>query len=223
MPDRGLLDLSTIGDAGFGTSDLTIENARWLQVTFEVERQAALAHMPCDVGRPIPPYARLLVAASERSSFAILSVGGRFKMMPRNVVAATVAQGAGVDGLFGEGAVSGSVELKREGQEISAEIGGPDGPLARVWLPAAYAIEPSMLRWDAFVALGRADGEAVLAEVTPSHTLQTAFLSKGADVTVEPSLPRTHPWRRLRSLGLVSACYAEGTLAFSAPVVQREL
>ena len=224
MPDRGLLEAGQVDDVAFGApSGLTIANACWLQITFEVEKQAALESMPGDVGRPIPPYGRLLIAQSTHLSLAVLSVGGRYKMMPRSIVVATVVEGADDAGLFGQGTAHGRVALERDGQDVTATLSGPEGPLARAALPSIYAIEPSMLRWDAFVALARADGEAVVAEITPAHTLETAFLSKGAALEVDPGLPRTHPWRRLRSLGIISACYAEGSLSFSEPVVQQTL
>jgi len=225
VPDRGLLEARQVDDAAFGASSgLTIASARWLQLTFEVDRQAALENMPGDVGRPIPPYGRLLVAQSPELSMAVLSVGGRYKMMPRNIVVATVTDGSNAaDGLFGQGASSGRIALDRDGQGVTATISGPEGRLVRASLPSIYAIEPSMLRWDAFVALARADGEAVIGEITPSHTLETAFLCKGAELVIDAALPRTHAWRRLRSLGIISACYAEGSLSFSEPVVQQTL
>ena len=43
MPDRGLLEAGQVDDVAFGApSGLTIANACWLQITFEVEKQAAL-------------------------------------------------------------------------------------------------------------------------------------------------------------------------------------
>jgi hypothetical protein len=146
-------------------------------------------------------------------------------MMPRNVVAAVVADGnrETVGSMFGSGSVEGAVSIEREGPVVTAGVSGPDGPLAVVRLPDIYAIEPTMLRWDAFVALGRHDGTPSIAEVTPAHELAAAFLSKGATVEIERSLPRTHTWRRLASLNVISACYAEGTLRFGAPVVAQAL
>ena len=124
-------------------------------------------------------------------------------------------------GSFGSGTRSGKVELRREGQRIEAAVSDAAGLLATVVLPDAYAIDPSMLRWDAMVALAREGGAPVIAELTPAPTITAAFLSKGATIEVAPELPRDHRWRALRSLGTVSACYAEGTLNLGEPAVQQ--
>ena len=221
MPDRGLLEArnAASGELAPGRT-LLFEHARWLQITFEAEQQAVLEAMPTEAGRPIPPYARLLVVDAGTRRLAMLSVGTRFRMMPRNAVADVITQGCEEDALAALGtATPGSIVLERNGQEIHATVSGPDGELAVVTLPAMYAIEPSMLRWDGILVSGRHDGVAVLAELAPAPRLTAAFLSKGATVEPGAGLPRSHPWRRLRSLGTISACYAEGTLVLGEPVI----
>lgn len=223
MPDRGLLTPTALQHARLtATEPLVLQDARLLQVTFEVEREAALSHLPPATGRPIPPYGRLLVATAGGVALAVLSVGGRYRMMPRNVTVAAVQSG-GLDasGLFGSGSMRGSVAIDRAGAVVEASVSGPEGLLALVSLPATYAVEPAMLRWDTYLALGRDDGRAVLAEVTQAHGTTDAFLSKNATLTAGPGLPGTHPWAALRSIGVISACYAEGTLRFGAPETQE--
>ncbi|MGH2633884.1 MAG: hypothetical protein ACRDG3_10785, partial [Tepidiformaceae bacterium] len=94
MPDRGLLKISTLeglpalDDA---RADWKLMGVRWCQATFEVDREAVLSILPCDVSRPIPCYARLFVAVAEAGphgpmAIAVLSAGARSEMMPRNVV-----------------------------------------------------------------------------------------------------------------------------------------
>lgn len=225
MPDRGLLEPATVEEVSLATeSPFVLAEARWLQVTFEVERQAALSCMPCEVGRPVPPYARLLIASSPAGGVAVLSVGGRYRMMPRNVVVQALADGdlESARGEFGSGTIPGSVSIERASQEVTATIAGRDGLLATVRLSAMYAIDPSMLRWDGVVVTGRQVGRPVIAELTPAHAVITAFLSKDATVDVNPELPRDHLWRRLRGLGTISTCYAEGALQLSAPVIQQQ-
>jgi hypothetical protein len=224
MPDRGLLLASTVEDVGFGPDEpLVIAEAAWLQITFEVDREAALALMPEDVGRPIPPYGRLLVGTAPGMSFALLSVGGRYRMMPRNILVEGISDGgaARLGAAFGSGIREGRVTLTRDGAMVTANIANREGPLATVTLSDMYAIEPTMLRWDAFVAFARQDGAAVIAEVTPAHETPVAFLSKSARVEIDPGVARNSPWRRLRSLGVISACYVEGTLSFGGPAVQQ--
>jgi hypothetical protein len=202
---------------------LVLESARWLQITFEVEKQAALEAMPCEVGRPIPPYGRLLVAEARGRRLALLSVGGRYQMMPRNVVVASVSDGFGdeLGATFGSGASSGTVSLEREAEVVRATVKVGEDVLATVTLPKIYAIEPSMLRWDGIVAMAREGGSPVIAELTPTATINAAFLSKGAELNTQAELSRGHQWRRLRSIGTISACYAEGTLDFGTPVIRQ--
>ncbi|WBL36157.1 hypothetical protein O0235_00610 [Tepidiforma flava] len=65
MPDRGTLAIDGLAPAEFDAGPLELRG-RWLQLTFEVDRDAALRWMPADVTRPIPCYARLLVAEGRR-------------------------------------------------------------------------------------------------------------------------------------------------------------
>ncbi len=221
MPDRGLLEAAAVGDAVFDAdAELVLPDARWLQVTFEVARDAALSMMPPEAGKPVPPYGRLLIASSPTGGLALLSVGGRYRMLPRNVLVAAVQKGVDVARTFGA-AVAGTVALERDGASVRASVASEDGPLATVTLPSVYAIEPTMLRWDAFIAMGRMDGVAQIAEVTPAHELSTAFLSKDASVEMDRALPREHAWRRLQPLNVISACYAEGVLRLGGGVIQQ--
>ena len=110
MPDRGLRKPTDTADVSFAMGQaLVLESTRWLQITFELEKQAALEAMPCEVGRPIPPYGRLLIAEARGRRLALLSVGGRYQMMPRNVVVASVSDGFGeqLAATFGTGASPG--------------------------------------------------------------------------------------------------------------------
>jgi len=223
VPDRGLLERAAVAEARFDrTEPAVLTGARWLQLTFEVDRGAALASLPPDASRPIPPYARLLVCESPVQRFALLSVGARYRVMPRNVAIETVIDEDGpLAGLFGGSVTRGKLRIEQTASEITATLNGAQGPLATCHLPTPYAIEPSMLRWDGMLAVGRRDGVEVIAESAVSADADIAMLSKGARFEPSPSLERTHTWRRLRSLQMISACYAEGTLTFDAPVVQQ--
>jgi hypothetical protein len=222
MPDRGLLEASAVEDATFDDrAGLELPNATWLQVTFEVGRDAALALMPPDAGKPIPPYARLFIGGAPAGSLALLSVGSRYRMLPRNVLVSAVGEGvANLGSTFGA-AEDGDITLSRDGAEVTATVSAGAELFATVRLPSIYAIEPTMLRWDAFIASGRVDGVVQIAEVTPAHQPGSAYLTKDAVIEMNPALPRGHTWRRLQSLNLISACYAEGTLSLSAPVLQQ--
>lgn len=215
MPDRGTLAIDGLAPAEFDAGPLELRG-RWLQLTFEVDRDAALRWMPADVTRPIPCYARLLVAEGETAAgplrFAALGVGGRFRMMPRNVLVAAVAEGAGRLPALAGPAEPGDIRIEREGDDVTVRIAGPAGPLAEARLPAPYAIDPAMLRWDGWVVYAPEGGRTVLAEAPVTVEAASARLSKGAAMTTPAGVDRGSPWRQLRTLLPISACIVEGTL-----------
>lgn len=229
MPDRGLLDLNSVEPAELALEPeaLVFEHARWLQVTFEVARVAALRCLPPDVTRPIPCYGRIIVVDGEvggsRVALAALLAGGRFRMMPRNVLVEVVVDGpaAAVRRLLGAGVSEGRVRLERSGQRAAGEVSRGGAAVAMATLPALYVIEPAMLRWDPWLGLGNRDGVTVISESIPAPEIEAAYLSKNAASEPSAELPPDSPWRQLRNLTTVSACYAEGTFALRGPDVQQ--
>lgn len=225
MPDRGLRESGSVEMVELATAPQTLvwQDARWLQVTFEVDRQAALRHLPPDIARPIPCYARIVVAdgmlGGTRVALAALLAGGRFRMMPRNVLAAAVTEGGAdrVRGLLGSGVSEGTVRLERTGQHVVASV----APLVAVTLPGLYAIEPAMLRWDPWLGAGGRDGATVIAETTVLPEIDAAYLSREAAIELAPELSRESAWRQFRNAATISACYAEGTLTLRGPEVQQ--
>lgn len=232
MPDRGCLALATIPlptAAGGPPPPWRLPAARWAQITFEVARHAALEEMPVDTTRPVPCYARLFVLDASDSPagpfrLAALLVGARYKMLPRNVLVEGVIDGPvdAVQSAFGARFVSGSVLLEREGPVARATI-ARESLLATLTLPELRAIEPNMLRWDPWLGFADSDGVAKLAEFGPRPEIDVAFLSKHATLDPAPDLPRSDPWRRLRNINTVSACYAEGALSLTTPEIQPDL
>lgn len=223
MPDRGLRSFEGLALPGLNTSATAVlVHASWMQITFEVDRETALSYLPCAVSRPIPTYARFLFVTSTDMSLAIASVGGRYRMLPRNVVVSAVNPANLLAGTFGLGSEAGSARLTREGAHLDARASTEDTSFDAT-VDDLYAIEPSMLRWDPYLVVGERDSGAELAEVTISAIPERAFLSKYVTMTPGQDAPKEHPWRRLRSLGLISACYVEGALTFSAPEPQESL
>jgi hypothetical protein len=233
MPDRGLLEPGAIVTAalvGPHPAPWTLTGARWAQVTFEVEREAAMARIPGDVSRPVPCYARLfLVDAADSPAgplrMAALMLGGRFRMLPKNVLVDAVVDGpaAAAAGAFGAPFRAGAVTLTRDGARLEAVVADESGELARVTLPALYAVDAAMLRWDAWLGYVDHDGAPGIVEYGPQPEPREAFLSKGATVETPAALPRGHAWRALKSIGTITACYEEGTLTLSEPVFQQVL
>ena len=190
-------------------------------------RDAAMRWMPADVTRPIPCYGRLLAVDGTSGGrplrFAALAVGGRFRMMPRNVlVEAVTGDGGALPGLAGP-TRAGDVRMDAESGGLAIAITTAGGVLAEARLPVPFAIDPAMLRWDGWVVYAPGGGGAALAEALVEVRATTARLSKGASFTPGPAADRASPWRQLRSLLPISACAVEGVLrvgpaAVPAPV-----
>lgn len=233
MPDRGLLEAGELRAPSLAQTlpgPWALEGARWAQLTYEVEQAAALARLPADATRPVPTYARLFVleAASSPAGplrLAVLMAGARYRLFPRNVLVDAVVDGpvAEVSAAFGAPFRAGSVSLLREAARLEATVAGEDGELARLTLPALYAIDPGMLRWDAWLGFAQQDGKVALTEYGARPGRCEAWLSKGATLETPGSLPRGHVWRTLRNLNTVSACYLEGEVEFTAPEFQQAL
>ena len=233
MPDRGLLEAGEVRATSIAPATpgpWPLPGARWVQLTYEVNQAAALAHLPADTSRPVPTYARLFVLDAPSSPvgpvrIASLMAGARYRMFPRNVLVDAIVDGpvADVAAAFGAPFRAGSVSLRRDGARLEALIGDQDGELARLVLPALYAIDLGMLRWDAWLGFADQDGKVALVEYGPRPGQSEAWLSKGATLDLPAALARTHTWRAFRNLNTVSACYLEGSLEFTAPEVQQTL
>lgn len=233
MPDRGTLGVDHIAAwqlNGRYPAPWEIANARWCQVTFEVEQQAALRHLPGDVGRPVPCYARLFVLDADDGPagpfrLATLMVGGRYRMLPRNVLAAGIADGPSqaVAGAFGAPFVEGAITLEHGDAEARATVSAGGELLATLRLPALRAIDPTMLRWDPWLGYAGPGDNIDLIEYGPQPEARDAFLSKQATVETNTALPRDNTWRQLRNINTISACYASGGLTLSAPEIREAL
>jgi len=231
MPDRGLLDLTAVAATPLtipGGAPWLMASARWAQITFEVAQQAALHSMPCEVSRPVPCYARLFVLEADDSPagqfrLATLMSGGRYNMMPRNVLVQGVVDGPrkAVADAFGSPFVAGTVALARDGRGVTATVALDGEAVAALVLPELAAVDPAMLRWDAWLGFATIGGTSNLIEYGPRPEIASAFLSKHATLETPPALPSTHLWRRFRNLNTISACYAEGAMTLTAPL-QRQ-
>ncbi|MBI2767931.1 MAG: hypothetical protein HYX53_18745 [Chloroflexi bacterium] len=233
MPDRGLLERSAIHAQVLGgthPAPWTLTGVRWAQLTFEVGREAALATMPADVSRPVPCYARLLVLAAEVSPagplrLAALMTGGRYKMMPKNVLVDAIVDGPADDvaAAFGAPYRSGRISLGQDGSRVVAEISDGELTLGTLMLPAIYAIDPGMLRWDPWLGFTEAGVQLQIVEYGPQVQASEAFLSKGATLETPVALPRTNQWRKLRNINTISASYGQGEITLTAPEVQQAI
>lgn len=233
MPDRGLLErpVSPVPALGGGTlAPWAIPAARVAQITFEVDQASALGFMPPDVTRPVPCYGRLFVVDAADSPvgafrMAALMVGGRYRMMPKNILVQAVVDGPvdAFSGAFGAGFVAGTISVDRQNQRLEVRIAAGSQDVAALTLPSLRAIDPTMLRWDAWLGFAENDAVTSIIEFGPRPEPVDAFLSKAATLETPAGLDRANPWRALRNLNTVSSCMVEGPLELTAPEVQQTL
>jgi hypothetical protein len=211
-----------------------LPGAEVVQVTYEVELEAALDLLPEALSRPVPPYARLVVARYPNTPIgpfaeALLLLACRYRMEPKQYVAACVVTSEAARqaeaALWGIDARTGSVELHRERtaagtEEITAIVAAAQ-PLASLLLPAAYAIEPAMIRYDPLVSVRRTEDDRIeVFQFSGAPVVHEARLAKGAVATCQTDA-WADPWFRLRSLNMISATFAVADLERTAPVVQQ--
>lgn len=223
MPDKGTRSIAGLAPERFEAGPLEVERGTIIQMTFEVDRDSALRWMPTEVTRPIPCYGRLFVVDGSGPAgpvrFGALAVGGRFRMMPRNVLVEVVAATSeGLPALAGP-TRKGGVEIAREGGEVVVRLVAGDKELAVARLPVPYAIDPAMLRWDGWVVYAAQGGTTALAEAMVQVEATGAWLAKGATFAPGAEADRGSPWRQLRSLLPISACIVEGGIRIGPAAV----
>jgi hypothetical protein len=196
-----------------------LRDARIAQITFELPKASALAHLPPDMSRPLPAYGRLIIVAAPDSpagalTIAALCVSGRYAMMPRNVAVQVVVDGPAdmVAGTFGGPVVEGSVRLDVDDSGVTGEVVSGDTAATRLHFPTPHPVDPAMLRWDQWVTYRAAGDRIELIGFAFEVAASSAALSKGATVETDAGRGRSDVWRRLASRKVISACYVEGTV-----------
>jgi hypothetical protein len=230
IPPPPAVDLSTLPPLPWA-----LPGAEVVQVTFEVDLDAALALLPDQLSRTAPPIGRVLVArypASPIGPFAeaLLLLWARHRMNPLNyavaAVATTDAARDALAGLWNVPAVTGELELRRAPdpatgtEDITVRVVA-GGPLCELHLPGAYAVEPAMVRYDPLVSVRAAGGDEMeVIQFSGAATVHEARLAKGAAVICRTDA-WADPWFRLRSLNVISATVALADLERTEPVVQQ--
>ena len=242
MPQFGLKTREQLGPAApvdlasFPPLPWKLVGAEVVQVTFEVDLDAALELLPEQLSRPVPPIGRVIVARYPESPVgpyaeALLLLSSRFRMEPKNYVVASVvtseAAREAAAGIWRVPSTTGTVELRRErnpatgGEDITAVIAAGT-PLATVYLPNAYAVEPAMVRYDPFVSMRvPEEDEPEVIQFSGPPSVREARLAKGASITCQTDA-WSDPWFRLRSLNMISATFAVVDMELTEPVVQQQ-
>lgn len=212
--------------SGYPQPPWKLPGAEVLQVVIEVDTEAALDHLPAQLTRPVPAYAKLIVARYPESPLgpfaeAMLMVACRNRARWLQFVAATVVDHAQVAEatamLWSYPREVGTVGLTRAGNQVHASVAGCDGPILDLDLANIYAVDPAMIRYDVTVTLRAyrgGDPEVLIVSAAPD--VLEGWLAKGAQVTYHDNAPDS-PWTRLRNLNPISSTYALVNLEWPMP------
>lgn len=203
-----------------------LPGAEVVQVTIEVDAEAALDHLPEQLSRPVPAYAKLIVARYPESPLgpfaqAALMVACRHRARWLQYVAASIVDApqvaAAAAALWAYPCQLGAVGLERAGQHVRATVAEGGHALLDLDLPNIYAVDPAMIRYDVTVTLRAYSGhepEVLIVSAPPAP--RAGWLAKGARVTYH-DLPPDNPWMRLHNLNTISSTYAVVDLEWPAP------
>jgi hypothetical protein len=203
-----------------------LPGAEVVQVTIEVDAEAALDHLPAQLSRPVPPYAKLVVARYPESPLgpfaqAALLVACRHRVRWLQCVAACLIDqppvAAAARALWAYPCQVGRIALERAGNQVRASVAAGDRPILDLELPNIYAVDPAMIRYDVTVTLRPlADKPPEVLIVSAPPAPKEGWLAKGARVRYHDPAD-DNPWLRLRNLHTISSTYAVVDLEWPMP------
>lgn len=195
-------------------------------VTFEVDVDGALDHLPAMLARPAPPYARILVLDVPESPVgpyreAQLLVSCRYLMLPRQYLAASVvtspAAAAGAARNWHYHAEVGEVSLSRTGSDFIGEVRTASGVRITIASPAAQVTSPTVIRYDPTVIARSIEGTPTVVTVSAEPgAVHDAWLAVGTTVEYSGG-SRTDPWLRLRSRNPITCTIAVADFVLPEP------
>jgi Acetoacetate decarboxylase (ADC) len=203
-----------------------LPGAEVLQVVIEVDAEAALDHLPAQLTRPVPAYAKLIVARYPESPIgafaeAALMVACRNRARWLQFIASAIVDQPQVANataaIWSHPREVGIVSLTRTGNHVHAFLATDAGPILDIDLPNIYAVDPAMIRYDVTVTLRAHKGSAPeVLIVSAAPDVREGWLAKGAEVTYH-DLAADSPWVRLRNLNTISSTYAMVDLEWPIP------
>jgi Acetoacetate decarboxylase (ADC) len=203
-----------------------LPEAEVLQVMIEVDTEAALDYLPAQLTRPVPAYAKLIVARYPESPMgpfteAVLMVACRHRARWLQCVVTAVVDRPQVAtasaAIWSYPRQVGTITLERTGNHVRGTIGELLQPILEIELPNVYAVDPAMIRYDITVTWRAYNGkepEVLIVSAPPDP--KEGWLAKGAKVIYHEIAPSS-PWSRLRNLNTISSTYALVNLEWPAP------
>ncbi len=235
MPDFGTRAIASIPDrlaitpgAGEG-GGWDLADTRVVSLTFELSKRQMLDLLPEGLIRPVPPYAKIIIVDAPRSPAgpyreAGLFLGARDRVQIRNVLLDAIVAGdeqlAHARGCFGGSRRAGAIDLDVSDGEIRAVIAGAEGELCRIRMGALRRCDATMLKFDALLVAGEAEGEPTLLRYGVRIPLVEVegTLARNWEVTMTR---REGVWRQLRPAFNVTAFATFGAARLESPRIPR--
>lgn len=231
MPQFGRLTAaSAISPAASAASNLPwkVPGATAQMVTFEVDVQATLDHLPDILSRPAPPYVRLMLVdypASPIGAYreAMLLISCRYMMLPRQYVAASIvtseAARDATQANWNYQSEVGQIEMTREGSRFTATVKAPNGLTISVDSQDAQETGNAVIRYDPIVVVRAGDegGSPGLAAIwADPDAVHEAWLARDTTVSYSGG-DRQGPWWKLRSLNPITSTIAVQDMEIGEP------
>ncbi len=246
MPDFGRLTPSAlphttpISAPPYPPPPWDLENARILQVSFEIEKEASLAWLPPSLTRAIPPYGHLWVAHYSQSPVGPFSLAALCNVCRHTVRARAFTLIAAVDRVealmalrevWAFPAGPGQITLEKEDSRLTARIARPNGQtLVELEVGPLEEIEPGQIRYDPFLNLrlvpssqeGKPPLVLELLQVDPEYHLKAAWRGWPKVHFSETALQEG--WGVFRPLNFIAATYSvcDTSLPFARYIVEFE-
>ncbi len=201
-----------------------LPGARLLKVTYETEKEVPLRWLPPSLGRPIPPYAHIVVASFPETpvgpfSLAVQTIGCRARFLVRaySLQAVTDSPVAlmALREVWGFPCLLGRIAIaEKEGEvEAQVEVGGRTVCVAA--LLAGAPIDVEVVRFDPYLNLrllppvqeGQPPPHISLAQIDPHYQFHRALRGRAEVRFPKPS--EGAPWHLVPFLAPVVAVWTE--------------
>lgn len=199
-----------------------LEGARFLRVTYEIDKDVALTWLPTSLSRSSPAYAHTIIAhypSSPIGPFALASqyIGCRSRMLIRAYTLQAVVDNevalSALREVWGYPCKLGRVEMQQRGDSAEASVSRDGRSLCRITLREGIPLHGSLIRFDPVLNVrlappieeGKPPPFLEMVQVDPEFKIKEALRGEGS--VTYPSPLEGDPWHLLQPLNIITATY----------------
>jgi hypothetical protein len=201
-----------------------LPGARLLKVTYETEKGVALRWLPPSLGRPIPPYAHIIVGHYPESpigpfSLAVQALGCRSRFLVRAYTLQAVTDSPtallALREMWGFPCLLGKVAIEEKGGDVEARVEVSERTVCAAALRQGTPIDVEVVRFDPYLNLrltssiqqGQPPPHISLAQIDPHYEFKQALRGRAEVRFPQPS--EGAPWHLVPFLWPVIAVWVE--------------